>query len=158
MKTGAIERFTPTSIVMRDGEELPCDVCILATGFELAFLKFDLIVDGEKVDMAGINFYKGIMMGGVPNYFQPVGVWHSAWTQRSEAVTRFAVKILKYMASSGLREVRIERQDVQYTPAITPNYLMRDLPKLPRLYGSWELPSVDNLFRYRFEPRKLNFS
>ena len=158
MKTGAIERFTPTSIVMRDGEELPCDVCILATGFELAFLKFDLIVDGEKVDMAGINFYKGIMMGGVPNYFQPVGVWHSAWTQRSETATRFAVKILKYMASSGLREVRIERQDVQYTPAITPNYLMRDLPKLPRLYGSWELPSVDNLFRYRFEPRKLNFS
>ena len=61
------------------------------------------------------------------------------------------------MASSGLREVRIAREVVQYTPAITPNDLMRDLPALPRLYGSWELPSVDNLFRYRFEPRKLTF-
>ena len=158
LKTAAIERFTPTSIVLAGGEELKCDVCILATGFELDFLKFDLLVDGAKVEMAGINFYKGIMMGGVPNYFQPVGVWHSAWTQRSETATRFAIKIMKYMASRGLRKVSIERRDVRYTPAITPNYIMRCLPALPRLYGTWELPSVDTLFRYRFEPRKLNFS
>jgi cation diffusion facilitator CzcD-associated flavoprotein CzcO len=158
IKTGTIERFTPTSIVLAGGEELTCDICILATGFELDFLKFDMLVDGAEVDMAGINFYKGIMLGGVPNYFQPVGVWHSAWTQRSETATRFAIKIMKYMASHGLRKVSIEREEVQYTPAITPNYIMRDLPALPRLYGSWELPSVDNLFRYRFEPHKLNFS
>jgi cation diffusion facilitator CzcD-associated flavoprotein CzcO len=158
VKTATIERFIPTSIVLAGGEELKCDVCILATGFELDFVQFELLVDGVKVDTAGINFYKGIMMGGVPNYFQPVGVWHSAWTQRSEASTRFAIKIMKHMASHGLRNVSIERKEVRYTPAITPNYLMRDFPVLPRLYGSWELPSVDNLFRYRFEPRKLNFA
>jgi hypothetical protein len=32
-------------------------------------------------------------MGGVPNYFHPVGVWHSAWTQRSETATQFAIRI-----------------------------------------------------------------
>ncbi len=158
MKTASIERFTEGAIVLADGEELTCDVCILATGFQLDFVQFELRVDGVEVDTAGINFYKGVMMGGVPNYFQPVGVWHSAWTQRSEASTRFAIKIMKYMASNGLRNVSIERKDVQYKPAITPNYLMRDFPTLPRLYGSWELPSVDNLFRYRFEPRTLNFA
>ena len=158
IKTAAIERFTPTSIVLTGGEELTCDVCVLATGFKLDFLKFDLLVDGAKVDMAGINFYKGIMLGGVPNYFQPVGVWHSAWTQRSETVTRFAIKIIKHMALQQLGTVSIERKEVHYTPAITPDYIMRDLPGLPRLYGSWELPSLDNLFRYRFEPRKLNFT
>ncbi|WP_155763619.1 flavin-containing monooxygenase [Mycobacterium asiaticum] len=158
VKTATIERFSVRSIVLAGGEELACDVCILATGFQLDFVQFELLVDGVSVDTAGINFYKGIMMGGVPNYFQPVGVWHSAWTQRSEASTRFAMKIMNHMASHGLRQVSIERKAVRYTPAITPNYLMRDLPELPRLYGSWELPSVDNLFRYRFEPRKLNFA
>lgn len=158
MKTDSIERFTTQSIVLAGGDELECDVCILATGFELDFFKFRLCVDGAEVDPAGINFYKGIMMGGVPNYFQPVGVWHSAWTQRSEASTRFAMKIINHMTSHGLREVSIERKEVEYTPAITPNYIMRDLAALPRLYGSWELPTVDNLFRYRFEPRKLNFA
>lgn len=158
LKTATIERFEPTSIVLNDGEELKCDVCILATGFELDFFHFDLQVDGIAVERAGINFYKGIMMGGVPNYFQPVGVWHSAWTQRSEASTRFAMKIMQYMALRGLRTVSIQRADVHYMPTITPNYLMRDLPALPRLYGSFELPTLDNLFRYRFEPRKLNFT
>jgi monooxygenase len=130
---------------------------VLATGFELNFLKFGLYVDGAKVDLAGINFYKGIMMGGVPNYFQPVGVWHSAWTQRSETATRFAVKIMRYMAKRGLRQVSIDREGVQYTPAITPNYIMRQVAAMPRLYGTYELPSVDNLLCYRFEPHAFNF-
>ena len=158
MKTGEIERFTVASVVLKSGEEVKCDVCVLATGFELNFLKFGLFVDGAKVDMAGINFYKGIMMGGVPNYFQPVGVWHSAWTQRSETATKFAVKIMRHMSERGLRKVCIDRQEsVQYTPAITPNYIMRRLDLMPRLYGTFELPSVDNLLCYRFEPRAFNF-
>lgn len=158
IKTGTIARFTADSLVLNGGEELPCDVCVLATGFELDFLKFDMSVDGRQVEVPGINFYKGIMWGGVPNYFQPVGVWHSAWTQRSETVTRFAIKIIKHMATNQLGTVSIERKEVQYTPTIIPNYLMRDLPALPRLYASWELPTLDNLFRYHFAPRKLNFS
>jgi monooxygenase len=159
MKTGEIERFTPEGIVLKGGEALKCDVCVLATGFELDFLKFDLRVDGTRLDMRGINFYKGIMMGGVPNYFQPVGVWHSAWTQRSETATRFAVKIMRHMAKRGLDNVCIERDEaVRYTPAITPSYIMRRLPLMPRLYGTYELPSVDNLLCYRFQPRAFRFS
>ena len=158
MKTGEIERFTPGAVVLKSGEQLKCDVCVLATGFELNFLKFALRVDGVPVDMAGLNFYKGIMLGGVPNYFQPVGVWHSAWTQRSETATRFAVKIMRYMERRGLRKVCIEREaGIHYTPAITPNYIMRRLDLMPRLYGTYELPSVDNLLCYRFEPRAFHF-
>lgn len=157
IKTDTIERFTPTSIVLASGEELPCDVCVLATGFNLEFLHFEMLVDGMPVEMAGINFYKGIMLGGVPNVFQPVGVWHSAWTQRSEASTRFAIKVIEYMNAHGFGMVQVEPTTVEYTPAITPNYIVRDLPKLPRLYGSWELPSVDNLFRYHFRPKQLTF-
>jgi hypothetical protein len=100
LKTDEIERFTASGVQLKSGEELKCDVCILATGFELNFLKFRVEVDGAAVDQAGINFYKGLMMGGVPNYFQPVGVWHSAWTQRSETSTRFAAKIIRHMGTA----------------------------------------------------------
>lgn len=158
LKTAKIERFTPTGMRLTTGEELKCDVCVLATGFELNFLKFRLEVDGAAIDMAGINFYKGLMMGGVPNYFQPVGVWHSAWTQRSEAATRFAVKVMAHMKAHGYRSVRIDREGVTYTPAITPSYIMRCFAKMPRLYGTYELPSVDNLLCYRFSPRLFKFS
>jgi len=157
IRTGEIERFTRNGVVLKSGETLKCDACVLATGFELNFLKFHLAVDGVRVDMAGINFYKGIMMGGVPNYFQPVGVWHSAWTQRSETATRYAIRVRRYMARSGFRTVSIDRKGVQYNPAITPNYIMRRLAAMPRLYGSYELPSVDNLFCYRFEPGAFRF-
>lgn len=157
LKTAEIESFTPTGMRLTTGEELKCDVCVLATGFELNFLKFRLEVDGAAVDMAGINFYKGLMMGGVPNYFQPVGVWHSAWTQRSETATRFAVKVMAHMKAHGHRSVRIDREGVTYTPAITPNYIMRCFAKMPRLYGTYELPSVDNLLCYRFDPRLFKF-
>src|SRR5436190_3125641 len=157
IKTGEIERFTRDGMVLKSGEALKCDACVLATGFELNFLKFELAVDGVRVDMAGINFYKGIMMGGVPNYFQPVGVWHSAWTQRSETATRYAIRVMRYMARFGFRTVSIDRKGVQYNPTITPNYIMRRLALMPRLYGSYELPSVDNLFCYRFEPGAFRF-
>jgi len=158
LKTTEIERFTASGIRLKSGEELKCDVCILATGFELNFLKFPVRVDGAAVDQAGINFYKGLMMGGVPNYFQPVGVWHSAWTQRSESATRFAVKIMAHMRKNGYRSVHIDREGVRYTPAITPNYIMRSFERMPRLYGTYELPSVDNLLCYRFSPRSFKFS
>ncbi len=158
LKTAEIERFTASGIHLKSGEALKCDVCILATGFELNFLKFPVRVDGAAVDQAGINFYKGLMMGGVPNYFQPVGVWHSAWTQRSETATRFAVKVIHHMQQNGHRSFRIDRDGVEYTPAITPNYIMRCFAQMPRLYGTYELPSVDNLLCYRFNPRRFKFS
>ena len=157
LKTGEIDHFTRSGIVLKDGDTLPCDVCVLATGFDLNFLKFDLFIDGQRVSIDRINFYKGIMMGGIPNYFQPVGVWHSAWTQRSESVTRFALKVIDYMGARGLEMVTVARKPVPIFPSITPNYITRH-PEIPRLYGSFELPSLDAIFSYRFSPRQFQFS
>jgi len=57
IKTGEIERFTERSIRLTNGEDLGCDVCILATGFNLNILKFDMYVGDFKIAIAGINFY-----------------------------------------------------------------------------------------------------
>lgn len=157
VKTGEIARFFPGGIVLKSGESLPCDVCVLATGFDLNFLKFALLIDEAPVSIEKLNFYKGVMMGGIPNYFQPVGVWHSAWTQRSESVVRYALKIMDYMKNQGFDMVTIGRKVVPRFPSITPNYILRH-PEIPRLYGSFELPTLDNIFSYRFSPRAFQFS
>jgi cation diffusion facilitator CzcD-associated flavoprotein CzcO len=158
IKTAEIDRFTKSGIVLGTGEEVPCDVCILATGFDLSFVKFDLYVGADKVAPDGIDCYKGVMFGAVPNYFQPFGVWHSAWTQRSEMATTFAIKIMTYMARHGYRAVSVDRRDVPLVARITPNYVKRSLAAIPHFYGTYELPTVDNLVSFRFRPRQLRFS
>jgi monooxygenase len=157
MKTGEIERFTRDGIVLTCGETIAADVCILATGFNLDFLKFDLLIDDARVSLDRINFYKGVIMGSIPNYFQPVGVWHSAWTQRSESVTKLAVEIIEYMKVNGFGAVSIPRKTVAGVPTITPGYMTRH-SQLPRIYGSLELPALDQLLSYRFTPAEFQFS
>jgi cation diffusion facilitator CzcD-associated flavoprotein CzcO len=158
MVTGEIARFEERSLVMKSGEKIACDVCVLATGFELDFVKFELFVGQERISTAGINHYKGILMGGVPNYFHPVGVWHSAWTRRTEIVTRYAVDIIAYMQAKGLFTVVIPRRELPFAPALTSGYVMRARSSMPRLHGVLDLPSIDNLFAYRFRPDEFNFS
>ncbi len=158
IKTAGIERFTETSIVLSNGESIECDTCILATGLNLRFFSFDLYVGNTKIAMERINFYKGIMLGGIPNYFHPMGSWHSAWTQRLEPVTRLAIRIMQYMHEHGLGTVSIERQEVNSAPGITPGYVRRREASMPRLQGTTNLPSIDNLVANRFNPANFNFT
>jgi len=158
VETGEIERFTPSGIVMTSGERIECDTCVLATGLNLRFFSFDLYVGDEKVAPERINFYKGVMVGGIPNYFHPMGSWHSAWTQRLEPVTRLAVRIMLHMNKHGLGTVSVERRELAAAPGITPNYVMRCLSTLPRLHGTSNLPSIDNVFAVRFSARSFSFT
>ena len=158
IKTAEIERFTASSIVLANGESIECDACVLATGLNLRFFSFDLYVGDEKVALERINFYKGVMVGGIPNYFHPMGSWHSAWTQRLEPVTRLAVEIMRHMKRHGHGTVSVERKEVDAAPGITPNYVMRCLSTLPRLEGTSNLPSIDNLLANRFHAGSFRFS
>lgn len=157
IKTAEIERFTESSIVLRGGEEIECDVCVLATGLNLRFFSFELHVGGQKVDVERINLHRGLMVGGVPNYFHPMGSWHSAWTQRLEPVTRLAVRIIEHMKKHGFAAVSVPRRELEARPGITPNYVMRCLATMPRLEGTSDLPSIDNLFATRFDRRSFSF-
>ena len=158
IKTGAIDRFEESSLVLTDGTRIPCNVCVLATGLELDLLKFDLYVGDRKISLAGLNFFKRIMLGDVPNYFHPFGTVHSAWTQSLEPGIRLAIRIIAHMRKRGLEVVSIGRKDVESTPAIMPNYMRRHLSTLPKPYATYELPSVDRLFCYRFDPKAYRFS
>jgi hypothetical protein len=62
------------------------------------------------------------------------------------------------MRQQGFDQVEIARKPVKKIPRITPNYIMRNLASLPAFYGTLELPSIDNLFFYRFKARDYSFS
>jgi cation diffusion facilitator CzcD-associated flavoprotein CzcO len=158
IKTAEIDRFTRSSIVLTNGENIECDACILATGLNLRFFSFELYVGDARIAVERINFYKGVMLGGIPNYFHPMGSWHSAWTQRLEPLTRFAIEIMAHMKKHGFGTVSIERREVDSAPGITPNYVKRCLATMPRLHGTSNLPSIDNLFANRFHHGNFNFS
>jgi monooxygenase len=145
VKTAEIERFTESGIVLANGETIPCDTCILATGLNLRLFKFAIYVGERKVALERINLYKGVMAGGIPNYFHPMGSWHSAWTQRLEPVIQLAIKIIVHMKKRGFGAVSVPRTELEAAPGITPNYVMRCLATLPRLQGTSDLPSIDNL-------------
>jgi hypothetical protein len=62
------------------------------------------------------------------------------------------------MQESGYDKVEIKRKQVKQKPRITPGYIMRDLPKLPAIYGTMELPTIDNIMFYRFKEGDYIFS
>lgn len=156
--TGEIASFTHTGAIFKSGKEIGFDLCILATGIDLQFFKFDIYLDHEQVDTRGINYYKGMMMGGIPNFFQPVGTFHTSWTQRTEMVSNLVAKIIAYMRRHKLESVGISRRNVVNATSITPNYVTRNISQLPVLYGSLELPSIDMFLSYRFRVSEFNFS
>ena len=156
--TARIKRFTETGILLEDGRTIDTDLCILATGFKLNFFRFEIVVGARTVDTRKINFYKGMMMGGIPNYFQPFGPPHTSFTRRIETISKHIVKIIKHMQAHDLDTVRIERKPIKQVPRITPNYIMRDISKLPAFYGTMELPSIDNFLFYHFRESDYIFS
>jgi hypothetical protein len=54
--------------------------------------------------------------------------------------------------------IEIKHKQVKQKPRITPGYIMRDLPKLPAIYGTMELPTIDNILYYRFKEGDYIFS
>ena len=58
------------------------------------FFGFELYVGDRKIDVRRINFYKGLLVGGI-EFIPSMGSWHSAWTQRLEPVMGLAVGIMR---------------------------------------------------------------
>jgi monooxygenase len=157
-RNGVIDHFKERSIVLQSGEELPCDVCILATGFKLDFFSFPLFRDGRQLDVRDVNWYKTFMMGSVPNYFHPSGCFHCSWTQRVEQLGRMMADVIAHMRRRGYGRVWVERKAVPFYAVFSPNFLMRE-KHLPRPYGLIELPTLDHILSFHLcTSRELRFA
>lgn len=72
--TSALQKITPTGFIDHEGNEVPVDVIITATGFDTSFRpKFPIIgLDDKSIAEKWKNFpmsYASIAVPSVPNYF-----------------------------------------------------------------------------------------
>ena len=140
--TGEIERFTRTGIQLTSGEELPADVIVTATGFDLNVLgDIDFTIDGTPLRFSDTVTFRGMMFTGIPNMAWVFGYFRASWTLRADLVGDFVCRLLHHMRARGARRVEIvippEHADMPLQEWIdpenfNPGYLMRGMHLLPK--------------------------
>ncbi|THH10708.1 hypothetical protein EW145_g1154 [Phellinidium pouzarii] len=100
-----IGKVVPEGIVKKDGELIPLDVIVLATGFDLESMQVDMKGSGGKTmqeyfnEQGGPTAYLGTTVPGFPNYFMLMGpnttTGHNSIVFSEEAQIDYAVQLLK---------------------------------------------------------------
>jgi monooxygenase len=134
--TGEIERFTPTGLRLKSGEELPADVVVLATGLQIKlFGGMQLTIDGRTCNPAELMAYKGMMLSDVPNLAFAFGYTNASWTLKADLTAAYVCRLLRYMDRRGYA-VAVPRREpgVQPQPLVnfTSGYIRRAHDILPR--------------------------
>ena len=140
--TGQIDRFVPEGIRLSNGDIVPADVIVTATGFNLNVLgDIAFQVDGQPLDFASSVTWRGAMFTGLPNLVWVFGYFRASWTLRADLLGDFVCKLLKHMDAHGLGSVvpqlRLEDKNMTLAPWVRPDnfnpgYLARSMHQLPR--------------------------
>jgi monooxygenase len=134
--TDRIESFTERGLKLESGAELEADVIVTATGLDLLFLGgVELGVDGEPVDVPRTMAYKGMMLGGVPNFAFTVGYTNASWTLKADLVSEYVCRLLAHMDAHGYAKCVPELDpSVAEAPLLDFNsgYVLRALDRFPR--------------------------
>lgn len=135
--TGTIERFVPEGVRLANGDVLPADVIVTATGLELQLLGgASASVDGRAVNPADLVPYKGVMYSGLPNFAATFGYTAASWTLKADLASRYVCRLLNHMAGAGLRVATPVLADAALArePLVdfTSGYFRRHLALLPR--------------------------
>jgi cation diffusion facilitator CzcD-associated flavoprotein CzcO len=142
MVTGEIERFEANGIRMKDGTLVEADIIVTATGFNLSILgDIAFSIDGKPLNFGETVTYRGMMFTGLPNLVWIFGYFRASWTLRVDLVADFVCRLLNHMDERGAHRVEValrpEDHNMPLLPWIdeknfNPNYLKRDLDKLPK--------------------------
>jgi monooxygenase len=133
--TDTIETFTERGVKVSSGTEIPADVVVSATGFNLSlFGDVAFTVDAEPVDFTERVTWRGIMISGVPNMAYVFGYFRHSWTLRVDLVSDLVGRVLEDMRDKGATMVvpvlPPEDADMQLRPWADPEnfnsgYVMR---------------------------------
>jgi cation diffusion facilitator CzcD-associated flavoprotein CzcO len=100
--TDGIERFTPRGIRLSSGGEIEADIVVTATGLVMKLMGgIELVVDGERVDVADRLTYKGMMLSDVPNAALSFGYTNASWTLKCDLTARYVCRLLNFMDRRG---------------------------------------------------------
>jgi len=133
--TDTIETFTENGIRVGSGEEIPADIVVTATGFNLSVLgDVAFTVDDEPVDFTERVTWRGTMITGVPNMVYVFGYFRHSWTLRVDLVCDLVGRLFALMQEKGATMVvptlRPTDADMQLRPWSDPEnfnagYVMR---------------------------------
>jgi len=96
----------------------------------------EVVVDGERVDLAREHVYKGVMLSGVPNLGIAVGYTNASWTLRADLSARWFTALLRHLRRRGVTMAvpRYDEDPPGTRPLIdlTSGYVRRAAGVLPR--------------------------
>ncbi len=135
--TDRIARFTETGLQLESGAELRADIIVTATGLNLlAFGGMALEVDGRELALSEAVAYKGLMLGGVPNFAFVVGYTNASWTLKADLVSEYVCRLLAYMDEHGFDEAVPVNHDPSMTTRplldFAAGYVQRSLDQFPK--------------------------
>ena len=100
--TDTIETFDEGGIQLESGERLDADVVVTATGLNLLFLGgMKVSVDGDERDLSQAFVYKGMMLGGIPNFAFTLGYTNASWTLKADLTAEYVCRLLRHMDAGG---------------------------------------------------------
>ncbi|AZQ54618.1 flavin-containing monooxygenase [Burkholderia cenocepacia] len=135
--TDEIERFTPTGLKLKSGQQLDADVIVTATGLKVKLLGGARVtVDGRAVDLPQTVSYKGMMYSDVPNLASSFGYTNASWTLKAELIARYVCRLLNHMRANGYDTCvpRLGAGDLGDVPAVnlSSGYIQRAAGILPK--------------------------
>ena len=136
--TEQIDRITADGVRLANGDTLPADILVTATGLELEVLGgIALQVDGAPVDLADTVTYQGMMFSGVPNLVQTFGYINASWTLRADLVAEYSCRLLNHMRKLGVRQCTpVTPADLQadrpWIDDFSAGYMQRSMHRFPR--------------------------
>ena len=134
--TDRISSFTEGGIKLESSAELAADIIVTATGLNLLFLGgMRLSVDGDEVDLPRTMAYKGMMLGGVPNFAFTVGYTNASWTLKADLTSEYVCRLLAHMDARGYASCVPEPDpSVAEQPLLdfTAGYVLRSIDQFPK--------------------------
>lgn len=100
--TGQIARFEKGGVMLTDGQFIPADIVVTATGLKLAVAgKIAISVDGDPVAFNQRFYYKGCMFSNLPNLAVVFGYLNASWTLRADINADYVCRVLQHMRKTG---------------------------------------------------------
>jgi monooxygenase len=134
--TDRIATLTEDGIELGSGDRLEADLIVTATGLNLHPLGgMTLAVDGDDIALPERMAYKGMMLGGVPNFAMALGYTNASWTLKCDLTCEYVCRLLNHMDERGYGQcMPVNDPSVAPEPIIDFNsgYILRSIEKFPK--------------------------
>lgn len=103
--TEHIEAFENNGLRLKNGDLLPADIVVSATGLSLQVLGGTALkVDGKTVAINKCYVYKSVMLSEVPNFAVILGYTNASWTLKADLAAEYICKHINYMVANGYKK------------------------------------------------------